>query len=111
MFNTSFHKINWDGQLRAHVAQLCTVAWRKLVLSYRLIMLAKTAAPTYRDSISPISYQPHRLYLWMPRQICHTPAGKFRLAWIGGLLMCMPDSLPYMHKYSQVAHSHHLKCG
>ncbi len=25
------HLINWDGQLRAHVAWLCTVAWRNLV--------------------------------------------------------------------------------
>ncbi len=32
-FNTSFHKINRDGRLRAHVARLCAVARRKLVLT------------------------------------------------------------------------------
>ncbi len=31
VFNTLFHKINQDGRLRAHVAWLCVVAWRKLV--------------------------------------------------------------------------------
>jgi len=31
MFNIPFHKINWDGRLRAHVTWLCMAAWRKLV--------------------------------------------------------------------------------
>ena len=111
MFNTLFHEINRDGRLRAHVARLCAVAWRKLMPTkvrpklQELLLLPKTAAPTYIGMVSaPFPIHLTASTCGHPTTNCSTLTGKFESARLVVYLCVSPDLSSITHNHSQVAY-------